>query len=107
MTWRIYREMLPAGYCLGAFTGEELVGFAIANARTWNRTLWIWGTARGIRLAGAGIGRRLVDVLAEKAGQLVCVPCWWKRRTPISCHRFYRRTGFEIEGIDLSYYYEL
>lgn len=78
-----YREMLPAGYCLGAFTGEELVGFAIADARTWNRTLWIWELHVASAWQGRGIGRRLVDVLAEKAGAAGLRARWWKHRTPM------------------------
>lgn len=100
-----YREMLPAGYCLGACTGEELVGFAIADARTWNRTLWIWELHVASTWQGRGIGRRLVDVLAEKAGaaglRTLLVET---QNTNVPAIRFYRRTGFEIEGIDLSYY---
>ncbi len=93
------------GLSLGAFDGERLVGFAIAEPRPWNRTLWVWEVGVEVAYRGRGIGRRLLDALAARGAEaglrvMVCET----ESTNVPAVRFYRKVGFALEGIDLSYY---
>jgi ribosomal protein S18 acetylase RimI-like enzyme len=89
----------------GAYAGEQLVGIAISEARQWNRSLWIWELMVAKPHQRLGAGRLLVGALAEKAcaaGLRVLVAETQNTNAPAI--RFYRSVGFEIDGVDLSYY---
>lgn len=93
------------GLSWGAYAGEELVGIAIGEAQAWNATLWVGELHVAAEFRGRGIGRALLDRLAE-AGRtqglrvMVCEA----QNTNAPAIAFYRRVGFELDGIDLSYY---
>jgi ribosomal protein S18 acetylase RimI-like enzyme len=100
-----YREVVRRGSFLGAYDDTTLVGLALAEPLAWNRSLWVWeiGVARSHRRRG--IGRRLVDELsrrARKAGLrvLVCET----QTTNVPAIDFYRKVGFGLDGVDVSYY---
>lgn len=100
-----YRTFLDAGYSFGAYVGEKLVGLALAEPRWWHKSLWIWEFHVDPAYQGEGIGRRLMAAVADSAEQsglrvLVCET----QSTNVAAIRTYRRLGFEIEGLDLSYY---
>ena len=98
-------RVVGAGMSFGAYAGEQLVGIAIAEARPWNRSLWIWELMVGKAHQRLGAGNLLVKALAEKAftaGLRVLVA--ETQNTNVPAIRFYRAAGFEIDGIDLSYY---
>jgi ribosomal protein S18 acetylase RimI-like enzyme len=105
-----YREAAQAGLSLclvneSAPGGEQVAGIALAEPQRWNRSLWIWEFLIAKEYQGQGLGRRLMDAMAALAGRegfrvLVCEV----QSTNVPAIRFYRRVGFEIEGIDLSYY---
>jgi ribosomal protein S18 acetylase RimI-like enzyme len=90
---------------LGVYDGELLVGLALAEAREWNKSLWIWQFGVDADYKRRGIGRRLMDELAHratKAGLRIMVA--ETQNTNVPAIRFYRAAGFEIDAIDLSYY---
>jgi ribosomal protein S18 acetylase RimI-like enzyme len=100
-----YRQVVRQELSLGAYDDGQLVGVAIAERRDWNRTLWVWE----FHVAGThkmmGIGRRLMDALADRASEaglrvMVCET----QSTNVPAIEFYRKVGFEVGGIDLSYY---
>ncbi|MBM3262923.1 MAG: GNAT family N-acetyltransferase [candidate division Zixibacteria bacterium] len=97
---------LPAlGFSFGAHENDRCVGIALAEPHRWNKSLWVWELHVEETYRGRGIGRRLVEALTEKARleglrTLVCET----QNTNAPAMDFYRKTGFEIEGIDLSYY---
>jgi ribosomal protein S18 acetylase RimI-like enzyme len=101
-----YRQVVVEhGLSLGAFKGEALVGIAIAEPRRWNGTLWVWELHVHAGYRGQGIGRRLMEemaLLAVGAGlwMIVCET----QNTNVPAIRFYRRMGFELDGLDLSLY---
>lgn len=100
-----YEGAVPGRYCLGAFDGEHLVGVALAEPQTWNNTLWVWEFHVAESYRGQGIGRRLMDHLAVLAGEdglraLICET----QNTNVSAIRFYRAVGYQLEGVDISYY---
>lgn len=99
------QEALRAGWSMGAFDGEEPVAVAIAEPEGWNDTLRVWEFHVAECYRGRGIGRQLMDRLAERARpaglRSMVVET---QNTNVPAIRFYRKAGFAIEGIDISYY---
>jgi len=100
-----YQRVLNEGYSFGAYEGNLLVGIIIGEPHEWNRSLWVWefhvvGTYRKM-----GVGRRLMECVAEKAKRagfrtIVCET----QNTNVTAIKVYRKLGFSLEGIDISYY---
>ncbi len=102
---RRYNEYLTQGYSLGAYDGDQLIGFALTEACQWNRTLWIWEFHVAASHRRQGIGRRLMDTLAENARQAgFRILGLETQNTNLPAITFYRSLGFELDGIDLSFY---
>jgi ribosomal protein S18 acetylase RimI-like enzyme len=101
----LYREALTKGFSFAAYDAEQTVGIALADAQRWNRSLWVWEFHVAPSHQGQGIGRQLMERLAEaaKAAGLRIIVCE-TQSTNVPAIQFYRRAGFTIEGIDLSYY---
>ncbi|HEY7588506.1 MAG TPA: GNAT family N-acetyltransferase [Thermoplasmata archaeon] len=102
---RHYPEIVRTGWSLGAYDGETLVGLILAERREWNNSLWVWEIGVADSHRRRGVGRRLVEELSRRAKEagvriLVCET----QTTNVPAIDFYRRTGFRLEGIDLSYY---
>jgi GNAT superfamily N-acetyltransferase len=92
-------------FSFGAYAGPELAGLTIAEPQAWNRVPWVWEFHVAESHRGQGIGRRLMNHLAENASAaglraLVCET----QNTNVRAVNFYRRAGFTLEGVDLSYY---
>lgn len=100
-----YRKLLKEGLSIGAYVGDELVGIAITEKKTWNRTLWVWEFHVHHDYHNKGIGRQMMEqlvVIGRKVGCRVIV-CE-TQNTNVPAIRFYRKVGFEVGAIDLSYY---
>ncbi len=100
-----YATLIPGAYCLGAYDDRLLVGTALAEPQRWNQTLWVWEFHVAEAYRGRGIGRRLMERLADLAAQaglrsLVCET----QNTNVPAIRFYRAVGYRMEGVDISYY---
>lgn len=100
-----YRRVVRQELSLGAYVDGQLVGVAIAERRDWNRTLWVWEFHVAETRQMMGVGRQLMDTLANRASRdglrvMVCET----QSTNVPAIEFYRKVGFEVEGIDLSYY---
>jgi ribosomal protein S18 acetylase RimI-like enzyme len=100
-----YREAVASGFSFAAYEGEQAVAIALADVQHWNNTLWVWEFHVAPAHQGRGIGRRLMDALAEKgtAAGLRTIVCETQSAN-VPAIRFYRAVGFQVEGIDLSYY---
>ena len=100
-----YRKVPAFGFSYGAFDKEQCVGIALAEPRHWNMSLWVWELHVAESHRRRGIGQRLVGALADKAREagLRTVVCE-TQNTNVTAIGFYRRVGFQIEGIDISYY---
>lgn len=100
-----YLQVIKDGYSVGAYADSNLVGFLISEVRTWNSSLWVWEFHVAGAYRGQGIGRQLMDWAAEKsrAAGLRTIICETQNRNP-SAIQAYRKLGFQLEGIDISYY---
>lgn len=102
---RRYQEVVRLGWSLGAYDQWDCVGLAIAEPRAWNRSLWIWELGVAATHRRRGIGRQLLGTLSQRTGEaglrvLVCET----QTTNVPAIDFYRKVGFDLEGVDLSYY---
>ena len=100
-----HNEVLPGGFSFGAYENDQLVGFVIAEQRDWNNSLWVWEFHVALAWRGKGIGRLLMEAAAEKAVQigLRIIVCETQNRNT-GAIKAYRKLGFRVEGIDISYY---
>lgn len=100
-----YRQALALGYSFGAFDGELLVGIVLAEAHAWNQSVWVWEFHVESSYQGQGIGRRLIEALAETAhtADLHTIVCE-TQNTNATAIQIYRQLGFRLEGVDISYY---
>ena len=100
-----YTDALRYGLSLGAYEEEQLVGIVVAEPQGWNRSLWVWEFHVAETHRRQGIGRQMMEELVERgrASGLRIVTCETQNTNVPDIH-FYRRAGFNIEGIDLSYY---
>lgn len=103
-----YQRVVELGfsfYIPGPAGSDLLAGAAIAEPQAWNRTLWVWEFHIAPAFQRQGLGRRLMDALAEKAaaGGLRALVCE-TQTTNAPAIRFYRSVGFHAAGVDLSYY---
>jgi ribosomal protein S18 acetylase RimI-like enzyme len=100
-----YNQVLKDGYSFGAFDGDLLVGLAIAEARLWNQSLWVYEFHVAETHRNLGIGKRLLECAAEKAkdAELRTIVCE-TQNTNAAAIEVYRKLGFKIEGVDISYY---
>ncbi len=100
-----YKEMLPIGFSFGAYQGNELIGVAIAEPREWNKTMWIWEIHVSDRHREKGIGKALIESVCQEAKQrgyrIVGLEV---QNTNMPAISFYRKVGFSIDAIDLSFY---
>jgi ribosomal protein S18 acetylase RimI-like enzyme len=100
-----YSRCVQAGWSLGTFDEDRLVGIAIAGAQTWNRSLWIWEFGVAATHRRQGIGMTMMDALADRArSQRLRVMVAETQNTNVPAIRFYRKAGFGFDAIDLSYY---
>jgi ribosomal protein S18 acetylase RimI-like enzyme len=100
-------EVLKQGLSLGAYDGGRLIGIAIAENREWNNSLWVWDFHIDGEYQGRGIGTKLMNAVVKQAqeGEFRVVVCE-TQNTNMPAIRFYRKLGFEIDGVDLTYYPE-
>lgn len=100
-----YSRVVGEGLSLGAYDADQLVGLAIAQRRDWNRSLWLWELGIEETRRRTGIGTKLIESLVHlaKDSGLRVIVCE-TQNTNVPAIDFYRKTGFELDGIDLSYY---
>jgi len=101
----LYEKMIVQGLSAGAFEGDNLVGIAIAEKRDWNRTFWIWEFHIDEVYRRRGIGRQLMEHMVTVGKKVDCraIVCE-TQNTNVPAIQFYRKLGFEIGAVDLSYY---
>jgi ribosomal protein S18 acetylase RimI-like enzyme len=100
-----YAEIISQGFSLGAYEDGMLVGILIAEKRDWNNTMWIAELEMGEAHRGRGIGSMLMEWIEQTARAQRCRIIGLEAQTlNVPAISFYRKHGFEIDGIDLSFY---
>lgn len=100
-----YASVVDEDLSVGAFAGDELIGIGLAERRAWNATLWVWEFHVQREWRRTGVGRRIMEALAQLAQEAgLRAICCETQNTNVPAIDAYRRLGFEIDGIDLSYY---
>jgi streptothricin acetyltransferase len=90
---------------IGAYDGGVLVGLTLCESRSWNRTLRIWEFHVAPAHRRHGIGRAMMQAVVQQA-----VAAGFRaidletQNTNVPAIAFYRAVGFELDGIDLSFY---
>jgi len=104
-TFRQYSEILGNCFSFGAYDEACLVGLILAEAREWNRSLWVWEFHVTETHRNKGIGKQLMEQAVESAkrANLRTIVCETQNTNANAIH-VYRKLGFRVEGIDISYY---
>lgn len=100
-----YLTLADNGLSHGAYAGEELAGLALAEAQTWNASLWIQELHVAPAYQRQGLGRRLLAATGA-AGRVrglrrLVVEA---QNTNVPALNFYQAVGFTLDGLDLTYY---
>lgn len=100
-----YNQLLSRNYSFGAYEDGVLVGLVLAEPHEWNGSVWVWEFHVGETHRGLGIGKQLMDCVAAQAEAdgmrtIVCET----QNTNATAVQIYRKLGFHVEGIDISYY---
>ena len=100
-----YNAVLNAGYSFGAYDSNLLVGLAIAEGYRWNRSVSVHEFHVAETHRNQGISKRLMKCVAEKASRagFRIVVCETQNTNPAAIN-VYRKLGFRVEGIDISFY---
>jgi len=97
--------IVAEGMSVCAICEGQLVGVAIGSAEMWNRSLRVWEFHVAERFRGLGIGRRLMEKMVETAvaHNLRVIVCE-TQSSNVPAIRAYRKLGFALDAIDLSFY---
>lgn len=97
--------IVAEGLSVGAYCEGQLVGVAIGSAEAWNRSLRVWEFHVAEPFRGQGIGRQLMERVVETAvaHNLRVIVCE-TQSSNVPAIRVYRKLGFELDAIDLSFY---
>jgi|WetSurMetagenome_2_1015567.scaffolds.fasta_scaffold216498_2 streptothricin acetyltransferase len=97
--------LVGADFSFGAYENGLLVGILIAEQRAWNHSLWVWEFHVHPAHRGQGVGRALMEHAAEKAraAGLRTMVCETQNQNS-NAIKAYRKLGFRLEGVDISYY---
>lgn len=100
-----YLHISQNDFSLGAYNDGQCIGIALAEPHRWNQSLWVSEFHIAEAHQRQGIGRRLLEKLSQKAhdAHLRTIVCETQNTNPLAIG-FYRKMGFHVEGIDLSYY---
>ena len=100
-----YNTHIKAGYSFGAYDGNLLVGLIIAEGHQWNLSLFVHEFHVAETHRDQGIGRRLMECVAEKASRagFRIIVCETQNTNPTAIN-VYRKLGFKVEGVDISFY---
>lgn len=100
-----YNEFLKQGYSFGAFHNENLIGVVIVERRKWNNSFFIEDIEIAESHRNKGIGGMLINEVEEVAKKNgIRVISLEVQSTNVPAIDFYRKNGFELDGVDLSYY---
>jgi ribosomal protein S18 acetylase RimI-like enzyme len=104
-TLAMYERSVETGLSRGVYDGDTLIALAIAETQPWNQTLWVWEFGVAEKHRGKGIGQHLMQAMIAVAAQQGLRAVSLETQTSnVAAIRFYRRVGFDFDGIRLSFY---
>ncbi|MCP4418260.1 MAG: GNAT family N-acetyltransferase [Chloroflexi bacterium] len=97
--------IVAEGWSFAVFSREQLVGVIIGGLEAWNKSVRVWEFHVAELYRRQGIGRLLMEKIVETAvtNQLRIIVCE-TQSSNVPAIRAYRRLGFELDAIDLSFY---
>jgi ribosomal protein S18 acetylase RimI-like enzyme len=104
-TLRKYQGLPEVGFSFGIYENDQAIGLALAEPQRWNNSLWVWEFHIRAGYRRQGLGRQLMTAVIDKAraAGIRTVQCE-TQNTNAPAIAFYRKMGFDLDGIDLSYY---
>jgi ribosomal protein S18 acetylase RimI-like enzyme len=106
-TFARYTEILKDWLSFSAVIDDEVAGVIFAEKRSWNNSVYIEKLHVADRLRHSGIGKKLVEVVADAARsrgfRMICLET---QNTNAGAIQFYLKCGFEITGLDTKLYHE-
>jgi ribosomal protein S18 acetylase RimI-like enzyme len=100
-----YERVLKDGFSFGAYDGNLLIGLVVGELQEWNHIVWVWEfhVLEAYRIMS--IGKQLMERVAEKAKDegFRAIVCETQNTNTVAI-KVYRKLGFRLEGIDISYY---
>ena len=105
VTMADYDMMNVHGYSLGAYYDGELIGFLIAEERTWNNSVWIEMIRVADDYKGKGIGSSMLSAL-ESFAKVCCnrIIEIETQNTNVPAINFYKKNGYEFSGLNMTLY---
>ncbi|MDO9026307.1 MAG: GNAT family N-acetyltransferase [bacterium] len=99
------KEVAAQGLSWGAFIGDRLAGVALLELREWNHSLHLHDLEVMPEFRGRSLGGALLEKVLETArNQKARVITLETQTTNYPAIKFYRRHGYQIDGVDLSLY---
>jgi len=100
-----YTALLPKDYCFGAYDDDLLIGLIIAEPVPWNKSINVCEFHVCANYQNKKIGKQLMKCVSDKARDerfriIVCET----QNTNLPAIAVYQRLGFQLEGLDISYY---
>lgn len=104
-TMAFYEGVIAMGFSYGVYLEEECVGIALVEPRQWNKSLFVLEFHVAEEHQRRGIGEKLMEVVIARGVEegMRTVACE-TQNTNVPAIDFYRRLGFTIDGVDISYY---
>ncbi|MNZ61665.1 ribosomal-protein-alanine N-acetyltransferase [compost metagenome] len=100
-----YERIIPLGFSLGGFLDNKLIAVAICEPIYWNNTLKIWHfqvneNYRRMK-TGKALMENIIDLANSEGFRAVVLET---QNTNAPAVDFYKQCGFELDGIDVSFY---
>jgi ribosomal protein S18 acetylase RimI-like enzyme len=104
-TLRHYQDVAAQGLSYAASRGDEFLGLILAEPQRWNNSLVIREFGVSADCRRTGVGEALMSTVIERvaAEGFRCITCE-TQTTNFPAISFYKKSGFDIDGVDLFYY---
>jgi ribosomal protein S18 acetylase RimI-like enzyme len=100
-----YNAVAAQGLSYGAFYEGQCVGILLSEIQSWNSTLIVREFGVNPEMRKQGVGMALMEHVTKEArtANLRSILCE-TQNTNAGAIEFYKKQGFEIDGLDLSFY---
>ncbi len=98
-------EVVEQDLSLGAYIGNELIGFILLTGHAWNNSMWIENIRISESRQGSGIGHKLIEhAVKEAVEKEIRMIGLEVQSTNYPAIQFYKKCGFKLVGVDFSRY---